>query len=178
MDDGLAEAHVAPLQAALLDDPLAFLSAEHARQTVLLAHLERVTRAPLAQAARGLAAMLLGWLTRELPIHIADEERSLYPRLAGHDSDGVLTQLQAQHREDRRAVRTMLGGLRQVASGLAPDIDFAPAALGFVAGHGRHLALEEAVVTPFARRVLLPEALAALAREMVERRARKDSTHA
>ena len=68
-----APALVAPLQRALLEDPLAFLSAEHARQTVLLGHLERVARAPLARAARVLAAMLLGWLTVELPTIDASE---------------------------------------------------------------------------------------------------------
>lgn len=165
-----AGARVAPLQAALLDDPVAFLSAEHARQTVLLGHLERVARAPLGRAARGLAAMLLGWLTAELPVHIEGEERSLYPRLAAHDASGVLRTLQAQHREDRNAVRAVLAGLRRAAAGKAPGADFTPAALAFASGHRRHLALEEAAVTPLARRVLDGDALASLADEMARRR--------
>ncbi|SDE25954.1 Hemerythrin HHE cation binding domain-containing protein [Belnapia rosea] len=167
---GGAGARVAPLQAALLDDPVAFLSAEHARQTVLLGHLERVACAPLGRAARGLAAMLLGWLTAELPIHIEDEERSLYPRLAAHDASGVLPTLQARHREDRNAVGAVLAGLRCVAAGEEPDGDFTAAALAFVSGHRRHLALEEEAVTPLAHRVLAPEALSALADEMARRR--------
>lgn len=165
-----AKARVAPLQAALLEDPVAFLSAEHARQTVLLGHIERVARAPLNRAARGLAAMLLDWLSAELPVHIEDEERSLYPRLAAHDTVGVLRTLQAQHREDRNAVRTILAGLRRAAAGKAPGADFAPAALAFASGHRRHLALEEAAVTPLARRVLDQDALASLADEMARRR--------
>lgn len=165
-----ASARVAPLQVALLEDPVAFLSAEHARQTVLLGHLERVARAPLGRAARGLAAMLLGWLTAEFPVHIEDEERSLYPRLAAHDTSGVLRTLQAQHREDRNAVRAVLAGLRRSAAGEAPGADFAPAALAFASGHRRHLVLEETAVTPLARRVLDRDALASLAGEMARRR--------
>ncbi|TCZ57324.1 hemerythrin domain-containing protein [Roseicella aquatilis] len=170
MASDVVTARVAPLQAALLDDPVAFLSAEHARQTVLLAHLERVARAPLARAARGLAAMLLRWLTTELPVHIEDEERSLYPLLAAHDASGVLRTLQAQHRENQRAIRAVMAGLHRTAAGDAPEPAFAAAALAFATGHRRHLALEEAVVTPLARRVLTPHALAALADEMARRR--------
>jgi hypothetical protein len=55
-------AHVAPIQAALLEDPLDFLAAKHARQTVLLGHLERVARDPQARAAKELAGALLRWL--------------------------------------------------------------------------------------------------------------------
>jgi hemerythrin-like domain-containing protein len=170
MASDVPAARVAPLQAALLDDPIAFLSAEHARQTVLLGHLERVARATGARAIRGLAAMLLGWLTAELPVHIEDEERSLYPRLVAFDTSGVLRTLQAQHREDQRAVRAMLAGLRRAAAGEEPDAGFAPAALAFASGHRRHLALEEAAVTPLARRVLTKDAMAALADEMARRR--------
>jgi hemerythrin-like domain-containing protein len=165
-----ALARVAPLQRRLLQDPIAFLSAEHGRQTVLLGHLERVARAPLARAAPVLAAMLLDWLTSELPTHIADEERSLYPLLTAHDTAGVLVRLQAQHRGDKAAIPAVIMGLRRVAAGEPPAPDFAAAALAFAAGHRRHLALEEAAVTPLARRVLTDEALAALADEMARRR--------
>ncbi len=166
-----APAHVAPLQAALLDDPLAFLSAEHARQTVLLGHLERVARAPLARASRVLAVMLLGWLTVELPMHVADEEGSLYPRLLGLDTAGVLKRLQAQHLGNQAVVPAVTAGLRRVAEGQQPEAGFATAALAFAIGHRQHLALEEASVMPLARRVLAAETLAMLADEMARRRA-------
>jgi hemerythrin-like domain-containing protein len=165
-------AHVTPIQAALLDDPLAFLSAEHARQTALLAHLERVVREPQARAARGLAAVLLRWLTRELPLHIADEERSLYPRLAAFDEEGVLEQLREEHRRDRRLIADIAAGLRRVAGGGMPEPGFVEAAREFIAGHRRHLAHEETVLAPLARRWLGPEAMAKLAAEMIARRRR------
>lgn len=164
-------AHVAPIQAALLDDPIAFLSAEHARQTVLLGHLERVARDPQARAARGLAAALVRWLKEEMPLHLADEERSLYPRLAAHDDRGVLERLREEHRRDQRLIADLVSGLRRAAEGRAPEPGFAEIARGFAAGHRRHLALEESTLAPLARRCLSPEAMAALAAEMAARRA-------
>ncbi|MBX6372760.1 MAG: hemerythrin domain-containing protein [Acetobacteraceae bacterium] len=165
-------AHVAPIQAALLDDPLAFLSAEHARQAVLLAHLERVAREPQARAARSLAVALLRWLTCELPLHIADEERSLYPRLAAFDETGLLEALRAEHRHDRRLIADIAAGLRRVAGGRAPEPGFAEAAREFAAGHRRHLIREETALTPLARRCLAPNSMATLAAEMSARRRR------
>ncbi len=165
-------AHVAPLQAALLQDPVSFLSAEHARQTVLLGHLERVARDPVRRGARVLAAALLGWLTTELPLHIADEERSLYPRLAGHDRNGVLPRLQQDHRRDQAAMAELLHGLRCAALGQMPGPEFGRTARDFASGHRRHLQLEEAEVTPLAHAVLDAAQLRALAAEMLQRRGR------
>lgn len=164
-------AFVAPLQRALLGEPLAFLAAEHARQTVLLAHLERIAQDPNARAARGVAGPLLTWLTEELPLHLADEEQSLYPRLRPHDTAGVLGRLTADHRRDRLMVGKVIEGLRRLAAGRPVQEGFAVAALGFAALHRRHLELEETGLAPLARRCLTAEALAALAAEMAERRA-------
>jgi hypothetical protein len=165
-------AHVAPIGAALLDDPLAFLAAEHARQTVLLGHLERVARDPQSRAARDLAAALLHWLTHELPIHVADEVRSLYPRLAGFDADGTIERLRAEHRRDQDMATRLVAGLRRAAEGRLPDPGFAAEAQEFAAGHRAHLALEERTLAPLAHRCHAPEELASLAAEMGERRGR------
>lgn len=167
IDEG---AHVAPLQAALLEDPIAFLWAEHARQRVLLGHLERIARAPEARGARQLASALLHWLTRELPTHIADEELSLYPRLRAHDAQGVLAKLSREHVRDRAPARRLAGGLARIVAGEAPGAEFAAEALRFAAQHRAHLTTEEREVTPLARRALDPAATAALAAEMAERR--------
>ncbi len=163
-------AHVAPLQPALLKDPLAFLSAEHGRQTVLLRHLERLARAPLSRAARVLALALVGWLTVELPLHIADEELSLHPRLRGFDSEGLLPRLRVHHQQEQQVMPLLLAGLLRAAEGQPPPAGFLDAALAFVASHHRHLALEEATVLPLARASLGPEALADVAHEMAARR--------
>ncbi len=163
-------AHIAPLQPELLADPLAFLSAEHARQTVLLRHLERVAKAPLSRATRVLALALLGWLTVELPLHIADEEMSLHPRLSAVDTDGLLPSLRQHHQREQQLMPAVLAGLLRAAERQAPAAAFADAALAFVASHQRHLALEEALIMPLAQRSLGRETLAVVASEMAFRR--------
>ena len=161
---------VAPLQAALLQEPLAFLAAEHARQTVLLAHLERLARAPEGRASRLLARVLLHWLSVELPLHLADEEASLYPRLAAFDSEGVLPRLREQRRQDRLATPALLAALRRAAGGEPPAAGFTEAALGFVARQRQQLALEESALVPLAQRQLGAAELSAVAAEMIQRR--------
>lgn len=160
-------AHVAPLQAALLRDPIAFLAAEHARQTVLLRHLEQLAG---GRAGKGVAAMVLRWLRDELPLHLMDEEHSLHPRLLPHDGSGTLARIAARHHAGNTAPGAVLDGLRALCAGCRPPPGFAPAAREFAAACRRGLALEEACVSPLARRVLDPAALAALSREMAQRR--------
>jgi iron-sulfur cluster repair protein YtfE (RIC family) len=161
---------VAPLASGLLADPVAFLSAEHARQMALLGHLDRLVRAPMARGARMMAQVLLRWLTEELPVHIADEERSLYPRLRPHDTAGTIHRLSGEHRRDARLVAEVVRGLRDLAVGGHVGRAFLSAAADFVRGHRQHLELEEAAVAPLARAVLDADAMAALALEMAERR--------
>lgn len=162
---------VAPLQPALLGEPLDFLAAEHARQTVLIAHLERLTRDLQGRTARDMAGVLLRWLTEELPLHFADEERSLYPRLRAHDTAGVLRRLTAEHGRDRQLMRDIIAGLRRLLEGELPQKGFTGTALALAALHRRHLEMEEAQNTPLARRCLSAEALRELVAEMAARRA-------
>lgn len=154
----------------LLSDPLAFLSAEHARQSVLLGHLERIARRPDQPGARALAAALAEWLADELPRHLADEERSLYTRLAPHDARGVLHRLGSDHQREREQAQALLAGLSAIAGHLPAPPGFTDLALGFVAEFRDHLALEEAEVQPLARRVLPAETLDDIATEMAARR--------
>ena len=162
---------VAPLAAALLADPVAFLSAEHARQLVLLSHLDRLVQRPAAPGARGLAGALLHWLAEELPLHLADEELSLHPRLRAHESRGVLARLAQEHGRDEGLLPGVTAGLRRLLGGEPAPTGFAPAAAAFVRLHRAHIATEEAMVAPLARAVLTPAALAAIAAEMAGRRA-------
>ncbi len=161
---------VAPLTPALLADPLAFLSAEHGRQMALLSHLERLARAPAAPGARVMAGALLRWLTEELPLHIADEERSLYPRLRPH-APREIEALSAEHRRDAALARSAVAGLRKLAAGGAAEPGFSTDAGDFARLHRRHLEQEEATLMPLARDVLTGEEIEALAREMSARRA-------
>lgn len=164
------EAFVAPLQPALMRRPLDFLAAERARQTVLLAHLERLARERRSRATRGIARALLRWLAEELPLHLADEEQSLHPRLRPHADPDLLRRLAIEKGRDRLLAFEVLPGLRRLAGGEPAQEGFAAAALGFTALHRRHMELEQAEVAPLARRCLTAQALEELAAEMAARR--------
>jgi hemerythrin-like domain-containing protein len=163
------EAQFGPLDPGLLADPLAFLSAEHARQRALLGHLERLagnrTGSRIA-IARALAA----WLACELPLHLRDEEESLYPRIASNATAATRSLMEENHAMAalRSAVRL---DLAQIATGHRPSGGFAADALEFVALYRRHLDLEEHLVMPIATRLLGTADRAGMAREMVARRA-------
>jgi hemerythrin-like domain-containing protein len=163
------EAQFGTLDPGLLADPLAFLAAEHARQRALLGHLERLAgnrTGSRVAIARGLAA----WLACELPLHLRDEEDSLYPRI-GSDLCAVLPTL----REENQMTAALRGELRadlaQIAAGHRPSDRFAAAVAEFVAGYRRHLALEEREVMPTADRTLSRLDREVIHREMVARRA-------
>jgi hemerythrin-like domain-containing protein len=161
---------VAPLTHALLADPIAFLAAEHTRQMALIGHLERLAKAPAARGARVMAGVLLRWLTEELPVHIADEERSLYPRLSPHDASGTVARLSAGHRRDAGLVATCLPGLRALYAGERAQEGFQTSAAELARLHRQQLELEDRIVMPLARAVIAGKALRALATEMAARR--------
>lgn len=160
---------VAPLRAALLDDPIAFLSAEHSRQMALLSHLERPVRAPRAKTNRVMAGALLRRLTEELPVHIADEEPPLYPRLHRHAA-AMVDRLSAGHQRDTGLATRMIRDLRAIAAGEGIRADTLRDAAVFARLHRHHPESADGTVMPLARRLLSPAEQTELAGEMAQRR--------
>lgn len=163
------EARIGALDETLLRDPLAFLSAEHARQRALLGHLERLARQPSGPAQGPIARALAAWFACELPLHVADEEDSVYPRLGA--------EVAQRYRELARCVATapearakLRAALAAIATGHLPEAGFAEAALAFVAAYRHHLTIEEEEIMPLARRRLRGAVCSAIAREMAARR--------
>ncbi|WP_137180670.1 hemerythrin domain-containing protein [Roseomonas sp. AR75] len=170
------EAWIGALDEALLRDPLVFLSAEHARQRVLLGHLERLARQPGGPAQGPIARALAAWFACELPLHAADEEDSVYPRLGAEAARRyrALAGCAATAPDVRAGLRAALAA---IATGHAPAAGFAEAALAFAAAYRRHLTIEEEEIMPLARRRLRGAERSAIAREMAARRHR-GATHA
>lgn len=156
------------LDPGLLADPLAFLSAEHARQRALLGHLERLAGNRTGSRV-AIARALAAWLACELPLHLRDEEESLYPRIAGSEASAMQALI-----EENRATAALRSALRadlaHIAAGHRPSDGFAASALEFVAWYRRHLAVEELQVMPTASRILGSTDRAGIAREMAARR--------
>lgn len=143
------------------DDPVEFIHREHDRQIVVLGAIERLASAPDADDAHETAAYALEYLERELPLHVEDEERDLFPRLAQRavaddGFDDILAALQAEHAADDAYCRALMGDLRRLAGGgpLADPLAFTHQARAFAGFQRRHLAWENSVLLPMARRRL------------------------
>ena len=157
--------------------PIEFLFAEHDRQLVVCAALDRLAGDCAAADARDNAAFALGYLERELPLHIADEEESLFPLLKRRadpddDIDTLLAILNDEHDADHEYHHKLLEPLRAIAAGRAPAdaVAFAHMARAFSVFQRRHLAWENGTVLPLARRRLTAADQAAMGDAMARRR--------
>jgi hemerythrin-like domain-containing protein len=162
------EARFGRLGPELLADPLAFLAAEHARQRALLGHLDRLAGNRTGSRV-AIARALAAWFACELPLHLRDEEDSLYPRIARSRIRAMDDLIEAN-----RATAALRSALRMelahIAAGHRPSHDFAASALEFVDWYRRHLAIEDEQVMPTATRLLRSAQRAGIAREMAARR--------
>ena len=116
------------------------------------------------------------YFRQAMPLHMADEEESILPRLRGREAavDRALADMHEQHAAHEPALAAFTAAavalaaepttparrLQLGASGRALDAELSP-----------HLELEEAIVFPAMRRLLSGPELAELAREI---RARRD----
>lgn len=120
-------------------------------------------------------AQCLRYFTEALPLHVRDEEDSLWPRLAGHSAvlDATMAQMRAQHFAHRARLDALLAALeavRQRPNEAALHRQLAAAASTLETDFEDHLGLEEAELFPF-----LDDALSAGEREEIvqELRARR-----
>ena len=157
--------------------PLELIFADHDRQRVVCAVLERLSGDLHAADARENAAFVLDHLEHDLPIHIADEESDLFPLLrqrclADDGIDELLSLLHEEHEEDDALCASLLAPLRVLAEGGQPEgaSEFATLARDFARFQRRHLGWENGTVLPLAERRLTDDDRAALGRNMAARR--------
>ena len=162
-------ASIGALPEALLADPIAFLMAEHARQRVLLGHLERLARSQAGPAHGAIAGALVAWLACELPMHLADEGASVFPRL-GTEAAEPLSAIRRDAAALDAARLRLRADLAQIATGGRVDAGLPDSVAAFVTLYRRRVAQEEGALFPLARRTLDGADRAAVAREMTERR--------
>lgn len=166
---GGRKARIEALPEALLAEPLDFLIAEHARQRALLGHVERLARQSRGTTQAAIARVLVAWLDRELPLHLADERLSLVPRL-GADAAPAVAALDAATIPFDAAREALRANLARIAEGHPPAPGFAEQAAAFAAAYRRRMAEEERSLFPLARRDIGPAACRVMAREMAARR--------
>ena len=157
------------------DDPLGMLAACHLRIRDKLATLARLQRHVPENGsdseARAAARGLLKYFDGAAPNHHADEERSLFPRIAARAPDArpLLEALQNEHRmldAHWRRLRPLLSGIVAGQRAVLPPRDVRD----LLDLYGMHLAREDDVLLPLAQDVFDAEVLADIGREMAARR--------
>ena len=165
------------------DDPLGLMSGCHRRIESFLGVLRRVAETPggrLDEERRRALSAALAYFREAAPKHTADEEESLFPRLRALDDARVRPLLAAAERlehdhafADALHARVDRIGEVWLRKGSLPEEALGAVRRDLDALHGlytAHIALEDDRLFPGAREALSEAELAAIGREMAERR--------
>ena len=176
-----AQAQYGAIDINLFRNPIEYLFREHDRQRMICATLELLAHDCTADSAPENAALVLGYLEHDMPLHIADEEEDLFPlltrRCAPEDEfDEIVALLSSEHETDEKHYLALLAPLRAIVNGLRPPdpVQFAADARVFAILQRRHLGWENGTVLPLARRCLTAADKAEMGRKMAERRGISD----
>lgn len=158
-------------------DPLGYFKEVHFRQSAIHRSLTRmVDWFPDMPPAKTLNP-IIDYLNKELPLHFADEEESLFPILTAHSLiadpiDGWTGQLNHEHGKDGAMARKLVCELERVKARGTPSDPSALISLVtvFTECQDRHLAWENIVIIPHAEIRLGPRDLRKLGYEMAARR--------
>jgi len=166
-----------PIPENLLRHPIDFICADHYRQRVLCDLLDSLVFESARDTALADMAAVLGYLRTDMPLHVADEEEDLLPRLLVRAEPGdrirrMLAVLAEEHETDRDLVARLVGAIEPIVAGERPPDDppFVKAAAAFAATQRRHIGWEERVVFPLARMRLTRDDLEEIGRGMAARR--------
>jgi hemerythrin-like domain-containing protein len=164
--------------AAGFDDPLQMLRACHgkilqqcATLTKLAAHIEGKGCDTQAQQA---ASGILRYFDTAGKFHHQDEEENLFPALLDcPDTDtGLLTRLLAEHEGMLSAWTALRPALAQLAA--CHEVVLNSVLIeDFIVRHTGHIAIENAQLLPMAARLLSPQQIMSIGRQMSERRGAK-----
>jgi hemerythrin-like domain-containing protein len=165
-----------------LTNPIDIILQDHNGQLDICDKLEdlasRVGIEPLAE----MASEVLSYLTRDLKVHIEDEESDLFPQLASRASANaelveVLDQLVSEHEADMELAARVIEGLNTLADGsaLANPTRFFMDVCAFCANQRRHLSWENRIVLPLAERLLSEDQKETISRSMAARRRQRSS---
>jgi len=132
--------------------------------------------APAAQVIQACASVER-YFTEALPLHVADEEQSLAPRLRGRSAevDRALASMERQHTEHELKLAGLLSALssvRREPQEAALKLELARATKVLGDDFSEHLTLEESIIFPAARQLLSVELRASILVELRQRRMR------
>lgn len=159
-------------------DPFARLESTHRRLEERLRDLAMAVTDLLDPHRRTEALEVIretaGFFDRGAVRHTDDEDQTLFPRLVGSgELEAVLTRLREEH-EQHRAIEGRLRGLIEGWPSSGPDAGgqskLADLSAQLASVYREHIRREETELFPVARRILSPEVIAEMGREMIERR--------
>jgi len=159
-------------------DPIEFMLAEHLNHRRMCKALERL--AAMSEFDPAPITAMVDYIRFDLTLHVIDEEEDFFPLLQkkcapDDDIEAILKRLTADHETDKALsaqVRDMLNAcliLRKPPSVIEGAVE---ALTAFAANERQHLALENAIIIPIARRRLTEEDLKTLSRRLLARRRR------
>ncbi len=160
---------------SLIDKPLDYILADHARKRSICVALRRF--ATDGQVARSEADMVIGFLDQDLPLHHEDEDQDLFPAvrrraLPEDDLGAVLARLSEDHRLSAVMVHAIVDVLAAMPGDDPVKLDRQARELmqAYAASEHRHLAMENGIVMAIARIRLKPADLKAISQTMKLRR--------
>lgn len=131
---------------------------------------------PTQDEIRDAAARVSRYFSEALPLHVADEEQSIVPRLTGKDAelDAVLQKMHGEHLDHEAKLATLVETCNSLKA--SPELldDLRPTlrdtATSLQAEFETHLKQEEDVIFPAIRSVLSPEQQSTMLSELRSRR--------
>ncbi|MEQ1930214.1 MAG: hemerythrin domain-containing protein [Parvularculaceae bacterium] len=166
---------IGPPALNLLDAPLDFLLAEHARQRQAATILSQIADGAVS---RQTVSSLVEFIENDLAQHVFDNEVAFFPIVRTNCSpddniEALLSLLADEHREDEQVSDEIVVILRGLLQGLNMS-DGDRKTLRDFAVHLRHqIALEDGVLLPIARARLNADSLRVISQSMMERRSRR-----
>lgn len=149
---------------------------ERIRHFIGVAKRLAAARGPSDAEVAEAAAAVRRYLAEALPLHAADEEESMVPRLRGRDPaiDGALAVMRREHQAHAMRIEPVVALCADLATAPRRHAELAPRlaeAADLLERHfAPHLALEEETLFPALKRVLDPAGEARMVAEMRGRR--------
>ena len=160
-----------------IPDPIGFLEEAHREQLRICDMLEEIADSLPLQIDRLKCFCAAGKLRTSVVIHQLDEDLGLFPTLRRRSNldPGVrssLERLEAEHIDDEGFAAEVVDALEDLARGRAVSSveTLAYMLRGFFEGHRRHIAFENEIILPLARKILVESDLLEIEHVMLENR--------
>lgn len=165
---------LSPTATGLLWQPLEFIREDHLRERQICVLIDEIASGGVPD--KDTVNSVLGFLKRELPLHLKDEEEDLFPLLLqrcepDEEIGKVIDKLLGDHAHAGQDTPSIIAILEELTlRDRSPSEKEREAMLAYAAHSRRHLILENAIILPISRLRLTAEDLQTLTKGMCHRR--------